>query len=61
MTKRKDDAYQFPCAVIRGNERTLLGRSDLLRVIEARQFSQAMNILAVTETEEYLQIRGISK
>lgn len=46
MTKRKDDAYQFPCAVIRGNERTLLGRSDLLRVIEARQFSQAMNILA---------------
>lgn len=46
MTKRKDDAYQFPCAVIRGNERTLLGRSDLLKVAEARQFSLAMNVLA---------------
>ena len=46
MTKRKDDAYQFPCAVIRGNERTLLGRSDLMRVVEARSFSQAMTVLA---------------
>ena len=45
MTRRKSDAYQFPCAVIRGNERTLLGRNDLLKVVEARQFSLAMGHL----------------
>lgn len=45
MTRRKDDVYQFPCAVIRGNERTLLGKNDLIRVVEARQFSQAMAVL----------------
>ena len=46
MTRRKSDEYQFPCAVIRGNERTLLGRNDLLKIIEAKQMSHAMGVLA---------------
>ena len=46
MTRRNYDAYQFPCAVIRGNERTLLSRTDLIRVVEARQLQQAMAVLA---------------
>lgn len=46
MTRRKSDEYQFPCALIRGNERTLLSRNDMLKIIEAKQMSHAMSVLA---------------
>ena len=45
MTRRKEDAYAFPCAVIRSNEKTLLSAADLTRVLDAKQFNGAMNIL----------------
>ena len=45
MTRRKEDAYAFPCAVIRSNEKTLLSASDLARVLDARNVAGAMNIL----------------
>lgn len=45
MTKHREDQYEFPCAVIRGNERTLLSKSDMLKVIESKQFQAAMNVL----------------
>ena len=45
MTKRKEDQYAFPCAVIRSNERTLLGQTDLERVLDLEKVSQAMNVL----------------
>lgn len=46
MMKHREDEYQFPSAVIRGNERTLLGKADLLKVVESKQFQGAMNVLA---------------
>lgn len=46
MMKHREDEYAFPCAIIRGNERTLMSRADLLKVIEAKQFNQAMAVLA---------------
>ena len=35
MAKHRRDEYQYPCAVIRGNERTLLGKADMNKVLEA--------------------------
>ena len=45
MTKHREDEYEFPCALVRGNERTLLRQSDMIKVIESRQFQQAVNVL----------------
>ncbi len=45
MTKPNKDQYAFPCAIIRANEKTLLNGADLLRVLEAKQLSNAMSIL----------------
>ncbi|MDD5927175.1 MAG: V-type ATP synthase subunit C [Firmicutes bacterium] len=45
MTKKKEDSYAFPCAVIKANERTLLTGSDLERVMESGKISQAVTIL----------------
>ncbi|MCI8609826.1 MAG: V-type ATP synthase subunit C [Firmicutes bacterium] len=44
--KHGQEQYEFPCAVIRGNEKTLLSRTDLIRVIESKQFQSAIGILA---------------
>lgn len=46
MAKHRKDEYQYPCAVIRGNERTLLGKADMNKVAEASDVQAAMNILA---------------
>ncbi len=46
MAKHRRDDYQYPCAVIRGNERTLLGKADMNKVAEAADVQAAMNILA---------------
>ncbi len=43
--KHREDEYEFPCAVIRGNEKTLLGKSDMIKVVESKQFQLAMNVL----------------
>ena len=45
MTKRKEDQYAFPCAVIKSNERTVLSGSDLERVLDSDKISQAMAVL----------------
>ena len=45
MTKRKEDQYAFPCAVIKSNEKTLLAGSDLERVLDSDKISQAMAVL----------------
>ena len=46
MAKHRRDEYQYSCAVIRGNERTLLGKADMNKVAEAADVQAAMNILA---------------
>ena len=46
MAKHRRDEYQYPCAVIRGNERTLLGKADMNKIAEAPDVQAAMNILA---------------
>lgn len=46
MTKRKEDSYAFPCAVIKSEERTLLSEADLDRVLDASKMTEAMNVLA---------------
>ena len=46
MAKHRRDEYQYPCAVIRGNERTLLGKADVNKVAESADVQAAMNILA---------------
>ena len=45
MAKHKRDDYQYPCAVIRGSELTLLGTADLHKVVEAGSVQAAMNFL----------------
>lgn len=45
MAKHRKDEYQYPCAVIRGNELTLLSASDLNRVAEAGNIQAAMTVL----------------
>ena len=45
MTKHREDEYEFPCALIRGNEKTLLSKADMVKVIESRQFHLAINFL----------------
>ena len=45
MAKHKRNDYQYPCAVIRGNELTLLGTADLHKVVEAGTMQAAMQIL----------------
>lgn len=45
MGKHRRDDYQYPCAVIRGNELTLLNASDLNRVAEADTMQAAMSML----------------
>lgn len=45
MAKHRRDDYQYPCAVIRGNELTLLGTADLHKVVEAGSVQTAMNML----------------
>ncbi len=45
MGKHRSNAYQYPCAVIRGNELTLLTASDLNRVADAGSIQAAMTIL----------------
>ena len=45
MTKHREDEYEFPCALIRGNEKTLLSKADMVKV---RQFCMA-DIYKVTE------------
>ena len=46
MAKHRRDEYQYPCAVIRGNERTLLGKADVAKVAESNSVQSAMNIMA---------------
>lgn len=46
MSRHRRDEYQYPCAVIRGNERTLLGKADVNKVAEADSVQAAMNILS---------------
>lgn len=45
MAKHKRNDYQYPCAVIRGNELTLLGMADLHKVVEAGTVQAAMHLL----------------
>ena len=46
MAKHRRDEYQYPCAVIRGNERTLLGKADMNKACEAADVQAVMNILS---------------
>lgn len=46
MAKHRRDEYQYPCAVIRGNERTLLEKVHVNKLAEAADVQGAMNILA---------------
>lgn len=46
MAKHRRDEYQYPCAVIRGNERTLLGKADVNKMAECSGVSAAMAIMA---------------
>lgn len=46
MAKHRRDEYQYSCAVIRGNERTLLGKADMNKAAEAGDVQGVMNILA---------------
>jgi len=45
MGKHRSNDYQYPCAVIRGNELTLLSAADLARVADAASMQAAMSIL----------------
>ena len=45
MAKHRKQDYQYPCAVIRGNELTLLSVTDLHKVVEAASVQSAMNLL----------------
>lgn len=45
MAKHRRDDYQYPCAVIRGNELTLLSITDLHKVVEAGSVQDAMHFL----------------
>ena len=45
MGKHRSNEYQYPCAVIRGNELTLLSATDLNRVADAGSMQAAMAIL----------------
>lgn len=45
MGKHRSNEYQYPCAVIRGNELTLLSAADLARVADAASMQAAMSIL----------------
>ncbi len=45
MGKHSRNEYQYPCAVIRGNELTLLSAADLNKVVESPSIQGAMNIL----------------
>ena len=45
MAKHKGNDYQYPCAVIRGNELTLLSTADLHKVVEAGTIQSAMTLL----------------
>lgn len=45
MAKHKRNDYQYPCAVIRGNELTLLSTADLYKVTEAGSIQAAMTFL----------------
>jgi len=46
MAKHRRDEYQYPCAVIRGNERTLLSSADINKMAESSGVQAAMNIMA---------------
>ena len=45
MAKHKRNDYQYPCAVIRGNELTLLSTADMHKVAEAGTIQAAMTFL----------------
>ena len=45
MGKHRSNEYQYPCAVIRGNELTLLSAADLARVADTASMQAAMSIL----------------
>lgn len=46
MTKHQPEEYIFSCAIVRGNERTLLSRADLLKLVETKAFDQVLAMLA---------------
>ena len=45
MEKIKPTEYAFPCSVIRANEKKILSKGDLMKVLEVKTVQQAMNIL----------------
>ena len=52
MGKHRSNEYQYPCAVIRGNELTLLSGADLNRVADAGSIQAAMTILHECDGKE---------
>lgn len=45
MSKHRSGDYAFGCSVIRSNEKNLLSKADLTRVLEAKDMQAAMTIL----------------
>lgn len=46
MSKNKEDSYIFCAALIRASERTLLPEADLIKAAEAKDFQEAMAVIA---------------
>ena len=45
MENIKPTEYAFPCSIIRANEKKILSKVDMTKIIEAKTVQQAMNIL----------------